>query len=194
MWGQKRFLSKNLSVIEDHDGQRLLVEAKTPLALVQPADSADWGHNLSRPCPTVVQGGRSGSGKRSDVGEVSSAFAPSATYNLRMTAPSSSIEIRLNRSSQPRAYISGTRIRVIDVYALAELQGLSPDEIVMAFPHLTLAQVHAALAYYFDHRTEIIQQLREEKEIGRQFRAMTGPGPLEARLAGGDVARDPIPS
>ena len=40
---------------------------------------------------------------------------------------------------------------------------MTPDEIVEAYPHLTLAQVHAALAYYWDHRDEIEQELREEQ-------------------------------
>ncbi|MHC4181398.1 MAG: DUF433 domain-containing protein, partial [Planctomycetota bacterium] len=44
--------------------------------------------------------------------------------------------------------IGGTRIRVQDVMVWHELQGLTPDEIVAQFPQLTLAGVHAALAYY----------------------------------------------
>ena len=33
--------------------------------------------------------------------------------------------------------------------------GLSADEIVSRYPHLTLADVYAALAYYHDHLQEI---------------------------------------
>jgi len=33
--------------------------------------------------------------------------------------------------------------------------GLSPEEIVIHLPHLTLAQVFDALSYYSDHRDEI---------------------------------------
>ncbi len=57
------------------------------------------------------------------------------------------IEIRKSRRDQPRAFVQGTRIRVLDIYVLSEVQGQTPDEIVRAFGHLTLAQVHAALAY-----------------------------------------------
>jgi uncharacterized protein (DUF433 family) len=32
---------------------------------------------------------------------------------------------------------------------------MSPDEIVSAYPTLTLSDVHAALAYYHDHRADI---------------------------------------
>ncbi|MDX1946386.1 MAG: hypothetical protein SFU86_13375 [Pirellulaceae bacterium] len=38
-----------------------------------------------------------------------------------------------------------------------------------AYPHLSLAQIHAALAYYYDHQQEIDQQIaagcRLEEEL-----------------------------
>ncbi len=40
---------------------------------------------------------------------------------------------------------------------------MTPDEIVEAYPHLTLAQVHSALAYYWEHRDEIEQEIRQEQ-------------------------------
>jgi hypothetical protein len=33
--------------------------------------------------------------------------------------------------------------------------GMSPEEIALEYPHLNLAQVHAALAYYHANREEI---------------------------------------
>lgn len=54
-----------------------------------------------------------------------------------------------------KACVTGIRIRVQDVYVWHELQGRSPDEIVTSFPQLTLADVPAALAYYWDHVQEI---------------------------------------
>ena len=55
-----------------------------------------------------------------------------------------------------KARIAGTRIRVQDIVFWTE-EGRSPDEIVAAFPHLTLADVYAALAYYHDNRRLIDQ-------------------------------------
>ena len=104
------------------------------------------------------------------------------------------IEIRPNREGRARAFVAGTRIRVQDIYALAEVQGKSPDEIVQALPSLTLAQVHAALSYYFDHRETIMQEVREDEEFVRQFRERSGPGPLEQRLKGAEPAGDSISS
>ena len=103
------------------------------------------------------------------------------------------IEVRKNRDGQDRAYIAATRVRVQDVYAYAELQGLSSDEIVQQLPHLTLGQVHAALSYFFDHREQILNELREDEQFVAAMRARTGPGPLEQHL-NGNGASDALPS
>jgi uncharacterized protein (DUF433 family) len=49
------------------------------------------------------------------------------------------IELRPNRDGHPRAYIAGTRVRVQDIYAQAEIHGRMPEDIVEGLPHLTLA-------------------------------------------------------
>jgi len=92
------------------------------------------------------------------------------------------VELRDNRDEQPRAYITGTRIRVQDIYAQSEVHGKSPEQIVTAFPHLTLAQVHGALAYYFDHRETILDEIKQDKEFASLMKARSGPGPLEQKL------------
>ena len=63
------------------------------------------------------------------------------------------------------ACIDGTRIRVMDVVCLLK-EGQSPEQMldVFAVP-LTLGQVHASLAYYYDHREEIEAAFAEEDEI-----------------------------
>ena len=86
------------------------------------------------------------------------------------------VQVRPNRDGQPRAYIAGTRVRVQDVSVMAEVEGKSPDQIVQALPHLTLAQVHAALSYYFNHRDAIAREMREDEEFVRQWRSSAGPG------------------
>ena len=68
-----------------------------------------------------------------------------------------------------RARIAGTRIRVQDIVAWTEL-GRSPDELVTAYPHITLADVYAALAHYHDHREEIDRQMREDEAFVEEFR------------------------
>jgi uncharacterized protein (DUF433 family) len=47
--------------------------------------------------------------------------------------------------------IEGTGIRVEDVASAYEHSGYDPDEITQLYPDLSLAAVHRALAYYYDH-------------------------------------------
>ena len=56
------------------------------------------------------------------------------------------------RGGRPRIVGTGVTVqRIVGWYKL----GLSPEEIAEEFGHLTLAQVHAALAYYHANRDEI---------------------------------------
>lgn len=60
--------------------------------------------------------------------------------------------------------IAGTRIRVQDIVIWTE-KGLTPDEIIAQHPQITLADVHAALAYYHDQRSEIDRQIDESEKL-----------------------------
>ncbi len=60
--------------------------------------------------------------------------------------------------------IAGHNIRVMDIVVWHEMRGYSPDEIVEMFPGISLGDVHAALAYYFDNQSEIEKDLREDNE------------------------------
>ena len=51
--------------------------------------------------------------------------------------------------------ISGTSIRVIDIAVRYEIMGMSPEDIIIAHPHLNLSQIHDALSYYYEHKKEI---------------------------------------
>lgn len=78
--------------------------------------------------------------------------------------------------------IAGTRVRVLDIYVMHELQGKCPDEIVDAYPTITLGDVHAALAYYYKHSEAIKADYQREDEIVAEMKRKTGPGPLERLL------------
>jgi uncharacterized protein (DUF433 family) len=57
-----------------------------------------------------------------------------------------------------KAAIDNTRVRVNNVVFLHK-EGKSADEILAEYPELALAQVHAALTYYYDHKDEIEAEL-----------------------------------
>jgi uncharacterized protein (DUF433 family) len=64
-----------------------------------------------------------------------------------------------------RPCVAGTRIRVQDIYVWHEMQGQSPDEIVTSFPQLTLADVYAALAHFWDHQAAILSDMGRDKAV-----------------------------
>ena len=89
------------------------------------------------------------------------------------------MRIAMARALQPAAYphlernpgvrggkacIAGTRIAVKDIVAL-DRQGMRPDEMLEYFSSrpLTLAEVHAALVYYYDHQDEIEAELAADE-------------------------------
>src|SRR5713226_4964804 len=76
-------------------------------------------------------------------------------------------------SGQPR--IAGTRIKVKHVYVWVEQMGMTPAQVVAEYPHLTRAQVHAALAYYWSHRDEIHQDIENEEKLVAELKAKGGP-------------------
>jgi uncharacterized protein (DUF433 family) len=57
-----------------------------------------------------------------------------------------------------RPVIKGTRFPVSSVVQ-NHRRGLSVDDILGEFPHLTPAQVHDALSYYYDHRQQIDREI-----------------------------------
>lgn len=60
-----------------------------------------------------------------------------------------------------KPHITGHRITVHDIAVWHERMGLSADEIAGEYD-LTLSDVYAALAYYFDHRDEVDRQIAED--------------------------------
>ena len=82
-----------------------------------------------------------------------------------------------------KACIAGHRVRVMDIVVWHERRGHSPDEIVDMFPGITLADVHAALAYYFDRRSEIEADLKCDAELAEKLQPLF-PSKLQERLRG----------
>ena len=68
-----------------------------------------------------------------------------------------------------KACIEGTRISVKDIVCLHE-EGRTPEQMLNVFgTPLTLSQIHAALAYYYDHRDEIDASFAEEERIAAEY-------------------------
>jgi uncharacterized protein (DUF433 family) len=82
------------------------------------------------------------------------------------------------------ARIDGTRMKVIHVAKERYGHNATVEQMHEAWPHLTLAQIHAALSYYYDHKAEIDAEIeRELAEDQRQLAAAReNESPLRKKL------------
>lgn len=87
-----------------------------------------------------------------------------------------------------RACIAGHRIRVMDIVAWHVMRGYTAAKIVEEiYPSITLADVHAALAYYFDNVEDIDKDFRNDEEWARWAEAncpSSIPRELKEKLVG----------
>jgi uncharacterized protein (DUF433 family) len=95
-----------------------------------------------------------------------------------------------------RPRVDGHRITVEDIAIWHERMGMSPDEIVSAYPTISLADVHAALAYYYEHRERIDRAILEGNLLVEELKAKVPPSLLQQKLQrmSADAADDSAPS
>ncbi|MEX2237101.1 MAG: DUF433 domain-containing protein [Dehalococcoidia bacterium] len=66
--------------------------------------------------------------------------------------------VKTDGTAGGRARIAGTRLTVEFIIGLLRV-GDAPEDIVRAYPHVSLAQVHDAISYYYDHQVEIDREI-----------------------------------
>ncbi|MCL5962020.1 MAG: DUF433 domain-containing protein [Chloroflexi bacterium] len=99
------------------------------------------------------------------------------------------IEI-VSGAAGPKPRIVGHRILVQDVVVWHEILGIAPVEIVHDHPTITLADVYAALAYYWNHRDDIERAIQEENVLIEQFhRGRTGASQEKLKRSNGENDR-----
>lgn len=80
------------------------------------------------------------------------------------------------------AHVAGSDTRVIDVVLDQRAYGLTPEQIHHEHPHLSLAQIHAAFAYYYDHQSELDAEIERRFREVEEMRRQAPPSPLTERL------------
>lgn len=79
------------------------------------------------------------------------------------------------------AKLIGTRAKVRQV-VMDILSGLSPAQIHEQYPHLSMSQIHAALAYYYANKDAIDAEIEESKRFADEMRAKHPNGFTRAEL------------
>ncbi len=69
------------------------------------------------------------------------------------------------------AWLDETNTKVREVALDVIAHGWSPQEIHLNHPHLSLAQIHAALAFYYDHKAHIDSEIGDSHKRIQALRA-----------------------
>jgi uncharacterized protein (DUF433 family) len=82
------------------------------------------------------------------------------------------------------ARIDGTRMKVIHVAEDLIANNSTPQQMQANWPDLSLAQIHAALAYYYDHKAELDNQIQESLARYQAAReaSLNDPSPTREKL------------
>lgn len=95
-----------------------------------------------------------------------------------------------------QAVIDGGRFRLIYLVEPMLANGWDAEELAIEFPHLTLGQIHGALAHYYDNVEAFEREMEEERvfveamrersdtvEIGQRLRAREALSPSTSTAA-----------
>lgn len=80
------------------------------------------------------------------------------------------------------AWIGGTKAKVTEIVLDKIACGWSPEEIHFQHPHLSLAQIHAALAYYYENQTEMDMQIQRGLQESDKLQSQVSDSVLRRKL------------
>jgi uncharacterized protein (DUF433 family) len=79
-------------------------------------------------------------------------------------------------------YLTGTQTKVIEVALDHLAHHWDADEIQRQHPHLSLGQIHSALAYYYDHQEEMDKAIEAQLQQVVAIKERLGESPLRLKL------------
>ena len=88
--------------------------------------------------------------------------------------------IVLNEARVPM--IAGTTMKVIELALDHLAYGWSPEELHFQHPHLSLGQIHSALAYYWDHKAKLDEDIERRLQLVDQLQQTMPSTSLAERL------------
>lgn len=88
--------------------------------------------------------------------------------------------IELDKQKKP--IISGSTMKVVELVLNKKAYGWSAEELHLQHPHLSLGQIHSALAYYWDHQVQLDEDIENRLTRINELEMSLGTSPLKARL------------
>ncbi len=80
------------------------------------------------------------------------------------------------------ARVEGTNTKVKEIILDWIAYGYSPAEIHFQYPHLSMAQIHSAFAYYFAHQEEMDAEIEQDYQEVQALRAQSPPSVSREQL------------
>ncbi len=88
----------------------------------------------------------------------------------------------VNLDERGIAWIDDSNVKVVEIAADHLAHGTGPEEMHLQYPHLSIAQICAGLAYYFDYQAELESQIAAHMREYEQLRTAAPDSPGKARL------------
>ena len=80
------------------------------------------------------------------------------------------------------AWIVGANTKVKEVVLDKLAYGWSAEEMHFQHPHLSMAQIHASLAYYYENQDQLDDEIRRDLEDVDQISVQSEPSALRSKL------------
>jgi len=80
------------------------------------------------------------------------------------------------------AWVAGANTKVKEIVLDKVAYGWSPEEMHFQHPHLSMAQIHAALAYYYENQDKLDDEIRRDLEEVDQLRSQSESPTLRSKL------------
>ena len=90
---------------------------------------------------------------------------------------------QIDLDAQGIAWLGGTKVKVVEVVLDKLAYGWSPEEIHFQHPNLSLAQIHAALTYYYENQAALDAQIERRLAEAEQLAQQVSDPALRKRLA-----------
>ncbi|MFL5807795.1 MAG: DUF433 domain-containing protein [Roseiflexaceae bacterium] len=93
----------------------------------------------------------------------------------------------INLDERGVAWVDNTNTKVIEIVEDVLAYGWSAEEIHFQHPHLSLAQIHAALSFYYDNQQQFDAQIAADLVAFDRRRADALDSPMRQRIASSRV-------
>lgn len=78
--------------------------------------------------------------------------------------------------------IADATMKVVELITAVKAYGWSPDNLHTNYPHLSMSQIHSALAYYWDHKVDIDAEIERIDQWAAKVRQQAGESPVARKL------------